>query len=84
MSEICLHCQENETHGHYKICDSCYDDAGNYLERNIELIKAIPVMLDLLSQSREAFNDIPMKRLPEGKTTYDIAAAIGAMQRRIG
>jgi hypothetical protein len=46
MSQICLHCQENETNGNHKICDPCYDNAGDYLEQNVERINAVPYLLD--------------------------------------
>ena len=47
MSRICLLCDENETpDGHNNICDPCFDNAGEYVERNINLIKAIPDLLE--------------------------------------
>lgn len=47
MSHICLLCTENETPGSdSKICDRCYDNAGEYLERNADRIKALPYLLE--------------------------------------
>ena len=46
MSRICLHCRENETAGNHKICDTCFDNAGDFLETNVEVIKAIPWLLE--------------------------------------
>lgn len=47
MSHICPHCGENETTGTHIICDPCYDNAGEFLERNSKLIKALPDLLAL-------------------------------------
>jgi hypothetical protein len=55
MSMICLHCGENETpEGQecHRICDPCFNNAGEYIEANIHLIKAIPGLLDVLEASR--------------------------------
>ena len=47
MSRICLLCTENKTPGsESKICDPCYDNAGEFLERNVDRIKAIPYLLE--------------------------------------
>jgi hypothetical protein len=46
MSRICLHCEENETTGPHKICDTCFDNAGDFLETNVERIQAIPWLLE--------------------------------------
>jgi hypothetical protein len=46
MSRICLHCREDETTGTHKICDTCFDNAGDFLETNVERIKAFPWLLE--------------------------------------
>ena len=54
MSHICRLCEENETpDGHNTICDPCYDNAGNYLEQNVALIKAIPYLKERLQEMVE-------------------------------
>ena len=47
MSRICLLCTEHETPGSdSKICNPCYDNAGEFLERNANRINAIPSLLE--------------------------------------
>ena len=46
MSRICLHCLENVTTNRHMICDPCYNNAGDFLEANVRLIKAIPFLID--------------------------------------
>lgn len=48
MSQICLLCGENEMQEttHHRICDACYDNAGDYLESNVHRIKAIPYLIE--------------------------------------
>jgi hypothetical protein len=55
MSQICQLCGENETEEstHNRICDACYDNAGNYLETNMHLIKAIPYLIDACNLAEE-------------------------------
>lgn len=60
MSMICLLCGENETpEGEqlFRICDSCYGNAGHYLETNIHLIRAIPALIDLAKTFRSACDE---------------------------
>lgn len=53
---ICLHCQENKTTGSNRICDTCYDNAGEFVERNINHIKAIPYLLDACGTTRHSMH----------------------------
>jgi NMD protein affecting ribosome stability and mRNA decay len=46
MSRICLHCGENDTTGTHRICDTCLDNAGDFLEANVERIQAFPWLLE--------------------------------------
>lgn len=46
MSTLWLLCAENNTPGgRTRICDECYNNAGNYLDTNIHLILAIPQLI---------------------------------------
>ena len=46
MSNLCPLCAENETpEGRTHLCDTCYDNAGEYLDTNIHLILALPHLL---------------------------------------
>lgn len=60
MSRLCLLCGENETPEgkNLLICDTCFDHAGNYLEQNARLIKAIPHLVAALKGLVDAF-DMP-------------------------
>jgi NMD protein affecting ribosome stability and mRNA decay len=46
MSRICLHCGENDTTGTHRICDTCFNNAGDFLDANVEKIQAIPWLLE--------------------------------------
>jgi hypothetical protein len=62
MSRICLHCHENETpDGHNKICDACFDNAGNWIEQNVVMIEAGPKLLKALKHALRRLNEIPHK-----------------------
>lgn len=46
MSMICLLCKENETERNgQKVCDTCVDNAADYLERNAEVLAEAPNLL---------------------------------------
>lgn len=49
MSKICFLCGENETPEgsvSHNICDRCFDNAGDYIETNIYMIRALPYLLE--------------------------------------
>ena len=50
MSRVCLVCQENETAEgtHRKVCEACYENAGDELERHVELYVAAPALAEQL------------------------------------
>ena len=84
MSMICLHCGENETpEGEplFRICDSCFDYAGDYLETNIHLIRAIPELIDLAKTFRAACEErigvLKDERLEDHAWLEDIDDQIG-------
>lgn len=82
---ICLLCGENETPDctHDRICGRCYENAGDYLEQNIHLIKAIPYLLDaaeMALEEVEQWNDA-MGRSTDPRTRITIETLRDAIAR---
>jgi len=60
ISQICLLCGENETQEgtqKHKVCDQCYENAGDYLEQNVEMLALIPDLIDVCTQACDWFSD---------------------------
>ena len=57
MSRTCLLCNENETPGDHKICDPCFDNAGEMAERNAELYAAVWDLLRIARSAAVAFEE---------------------------
>jgi hypothetical protein len=59
MSRICLLCNDNKTPEDYRICQTCFNLGGNYLEQNVEKINVFP---HLLKACREAYSAVRIIR----------------------
>jgi hypothetical protein len=57
-SRICLLCNENEPPDGNNICDPCFDNAGELMERKAELYAAVPDLLEACSEACDLLSDM--------------------------
>lgn len=79
MTRICLHCQENETpDGDNLICDPCFDNAVEYVERNVRLLQALPHLLEKLESLVELAESVAANW-----ENGNLAASVASLSRSV-